>query len=93
MPLLGGTSKELCEGEVLLQVERDGEPSGNLHVRRQVTDELLRGGSWRHVPVHHEAVEMEREMAGGILGPRLLGLDEPVVKETKIAARNPPQQP
>ena len=26
MRLLGGTDKELCEGEVLLQVERDGEP-------------------------------------------------------------------
>ena len=30
---------------------------------------------------------------GGILGPGLLGLDEPVVKETKIGARNPTQQP
>ena len=29
---------------------------------------------------------------GGILGPGLLGLDEPVVKETKIGARNPTQQ-
>ena len=30
---------------------------------------------------------------GGILGPGLLGLDEPVVKETKIGGRNPTQQP
>ena len=28
-----------------------------------------------------------------ILGPGLLGLDEPVVKETKIGARIPTQQP
>ena len=33
------------------------------------------------------------EGEGGILGPGLLGLDEPVVKETKIGARNPTQQP
>ena len=30
---------------------------------------------------------------GGFLGVGLLGLDEPVEKETKIGARNPPQQP
>ena len=68
--------------------------------------------------MHHEAVEIAREVAGGacprdllhaqefpvlnglpptgeggILGPGLLGLDEAVVKETKIGARNPSQQP
>ena len=30
--LLGGTDKELCEGEVLLQVVRDGEPRGGPQV-------------------------------------------------------------
>ena len=39
--LLGGTDLELCEGEVLLQVERDGEPRGDPQVRRQVIEELL----------------------------------------------------
>ena len=39
--LLGGTDKELCEGEVLLQVEREGEPRGDPQVHRQVFEELL----------------------------------------------------
>ena len=39
--LLGGTDKELCEGEVLLQVERSGEPRSDPQVRRQVIEELL----------------------------------------------------
>ena len=33
------------------------------------------------------------EGEGGILGPGLLGLDEPVVMETKIGARNSTRQP
>ena len=37
--LLGGTDKELCEGEVLLRVERDSEPRGDPQVRRQVIEE------------------------------------------------------
>ena len=41
MRLLGGTDKELREGEVLLQIERDGEPCGDPQVRRQVIEELL----------------------------------------------------
>ena len=41
MRLLGGSKKELREGEVLLQVERDSESRGNLLVRHQVIDELL----------------------------------------------------
>ena len=36
-----GTDKELCEGDVLLQVERDSEPRGDPQVRRQVIEELL----------------------------------------------------
>ena len=73
----------------------------------------------QNVPVHHEAVKVAREVAGGgrprdhllhaqeypvlnglpptgeggILGPGLLCLDEPVVKRTKVGARNPTQQP
>ena len=68
--------------------------------------------------MHHEAVEIERQVAGcacpchflhaqeypvldgvpptsegGIFGPGLLGLDELVVKETKIGARNRRHQP
>ena len=39
--LLGGTDKELCEGEVLLQIERDFEPCSDPQVRRQVIEELL----------------------------------------------------
>ena len=39
--LLGRTDKELCEGEVLLQVERDGEQRGGPQVPRQVIEELL----------------------------------------------------
>ena len=40
MRLLGGTDKELCEGEVLVQVGRAGEPRGDPQVRRQVIEEL-----------------------------------------------------
>ena len=32
---------ELCEGEVLFQEERGGEPRGDPQVRRQVIEELL----------------------------------------------------
>ena len=39
--LLGGTDKELCEGEVTLRVKRDGEPRGDQQVHRQVIEELL----------------------------------------------------
>ena len=55
--LLGGTNKELCDGEVLLRAERDGEPRDDPQVRRQIIDELLRGSHRRNVPVHHEAVD------------------------------------
>ena len=41
MRLLGGTSKELSEGEVLLQVDRYGEPFGDPQVPRQLIEELL----------------------------------------------------
>ena len=50
--LLGGTGKELCEGEVLFQVERGGEHRGDPQVHRWDIEELLWGSHWRKVPVH-----------------------------------------
>ena len=41
MRLLGSTDKELCEGQVLLQVDRDREHRGDPQVRREVMEELL----------------------------------------------------
>ena len=104
----------LAEINVALHValeRRVVDPTGS------VIEELLRGSHWRDVPVHHQAVEVAREVAGGgrprdllraqehpvlnslppiagggILGPGLLCLDEPL-KKTKVGARNPTQQP
>ena len=45
-------------------------------VRRQVIEELLWGSHWRNVDVHHEAVEMAREVAGGACPRDLLHAQE-----------------
>ena len=101
--LLGSADKELREGEVLLEVRKCVARSSRncrdvrvLHETVEVGREVAGGGRPRDLlrAQEHPVLNGLPLMGeGGILGPRLLCLDVPVVKKAKVGARNPTQQP